>query len=222
MMKWLLCLVALLGWLFPLQAQGGIDQVVEVPARYERGGARQWTQKGWDTLTIPPGYFKGEPGPRGPRGHRGPQGPKGDPGPPGTPGPPGPKGDPGDPASPWSGLALAMGLLALFGLLAFLYARGRVQVQTSQQPQPPAPQQPAGHPCESLLTRVEDTTVRLWGDDWLSGPTIAAGTTFNAGAGEIYLSRSLRRDPSASVGTTRSRRARAGGGRGNKQSPPQP
>jgi hypothetical protein len=216
MMKKLLELLTVLGLMVflgaAIQAQqagssGSPGTVVEIPALYERGGDRPWSQK-WDTLTVPIVSLKGEPGngkpgprgPRGPRGPQGPAGPKGEPGPPGPRGPEGPQGPPGPPGdSSWGGLALAMGLLALFGLLAFLYARGRGQVQTAQ-PQPAAAQ-PAQHPAQGLVSLVEDTTRQLWwgGDGTTSNapPTGAAGVNLRIGEGregEVYLSRSLRRE----------------------------
>jgi hypothetical protein len=215
-------LILILVWaLFPFQKfqaqQAGSSGTIQVPAIYERRGDRPWASQGWDTLTIPSQEalqtLKGERGPQGPRGPRGPQGPKGDPGPPGPqgpPGPPGPKGDPGDPA-PWSGLALGlMALLGLFALLAY-FARGRGQAQhqtPAHQTAPPGP--PSPHPAHQIIDMVEQTTKDLWIGNNISTapPTEAAGVSLRMGAGpegEVYLSRSLRRKPTAG-GRRRSRR----------------
>ncbi len=189
---------------------------VQIPARYERGGSHHWVSQGWDTLTIPTNIIRGERGPQGPRGSRGPQGPpgppgpqgpagpQGPPGPPGPQGPQGPAGPPGDPApGGWGGLALGglLGLLGLLALLAFFYARGRGQPQTVPHPEPaqqPTPQ----HPAHSLVALVEETTRALWWGDpsAASSPTEAAGVNLRVGAGregEVYLSRSLRRNSSS-------------------------
>jgi hypothetical protein len=180
-------------------AQTGSSSI-EIPARYERRGDRPWAQKGWDTLTIPSQALKGERGPQGPRGSRGPQGPQGPqgpagpqgpPGPPGPQGPPGPKGDP----APWEWLMGLIGLLALLALIAYLaWGRG----QPTPQPSPPSQLAQPVHHAQPLLALVEDTTRALWGDDEVSGSTVAAGNSFRVGAGpagEVFLSRSLRRQP---------------------------
>jgi hypothetical protein len=193
------CLIlCLMGWSQTTSGSG----LVQIPARYERGGSNPWVSQGWDTLTLPRDTIRGERGPQGPRGSRGPQGPQGPQGPAGPQGPPGPTGPqgpqgpagpPGDPA-PWGGLALGlMALLGLFALLAYL-ARGRGVQSCQPQPQP----QPSPHPAHNLLALVEDTTRNLWGDDEVSGSTVAAGNSFRVGAGpagEVFLSRSLRRQP---------------------------
>jgi hypothetical protein len=210
------CLILFLGWLGWSQTTGSSSVsgsgsgsgsgFVQVPARYERGGPHPWVSQGWDTLTLPRDTIRGERGPQGPRGSRGPrgpqgpQGPKGDPGPPGPQGPAGPQGPPGPPGDPgWAWFGVLVALIALLAFLAYL-TRTRGRGQPTPQPSPPAqPAQPVHH-AQPLLALVEDTTRALWGDDEVSGSTVAAGNSFRVGAGpvgEVYLSRSLRREPRA-------------------------
>jgi hypothetical protein len=199
------CLILFLGWLGWSQTTGsssvsGSDSgFVQVPAIYERGGSHPWVSQGWDTLTLPR-TIRGERGPQGPRGPRGPQGPpgpRGPQGPPGPQGPAGPQGPPGDTA-PWVGLAIGglLGLLSLLAFLAFLHARGRRNQAQSQ----PTAAQPAPHPALPIISLVEETTRQMWegGDPSSATPTLVSGVNLRVGqgqAGEVSLSRSLRRQP---------------------------
>jgi hypothetical protein len=187
------CLIlCLMGWSQTTSGSG----LVQIPARYERGGSNPWVSQGWDTLTLPRDTIRGERGPQGPRGSRGPQGPQGPqgpagpqgpPGPPGSQGPQGPAGPPGDPA-PWGWLMGLLSLLALFALLAYL-ARGRGQAQ--HQPPAQTPGQP-GQQDPNFLAMLA-TIERMWGGP--STDTVAQGVTYNSAGGSTHFSGSWRREP---------------------------
>jgi hypothetical protein len=86
-------------------------------------------------------------------------------------------------------LAAIVGFLAGIGLGWLIWG---YQIQ-----QQARPAQPSRH-SHSLVALVEETTRALWGEDDVSGPTVAAGNSFRLGqgqAGELSLSRSLRRQP---------------------------